>query len=107
MPVNRVAAKVVTSTDKPTLQGFVVEHTVPGASVYSDEASAYEGIPFDAIKQAVDIDVGRFNKLAPDKRLGRNFLTRTEWFICRDLPRRSRYRTPRASGKNGPDYPRS
>ena len=29
---------------------------------------------FDAIKQAVDIDVGRFNKLAPDKRLGRNFL---------------------------------
>ena len=32
---NRVVAKVVTSTDKPTLQGFVVEHTAPGATVYS------------------------------------------------------------------------
>ena len=30
---------------------------------------------FDAIKQAVDIDVERFNKLAPDKRFGRNFLS--------------------------------
>ena len=36
----RVAAKVVESTNKPTLQGFVVEHTAPGATVYSDEASA-------------------------------------------------------------------
>ena len=44
---NRVVAKVVTSTDKPILQGFVVEHTAPGATVYSDEASAYEGIPFE------------------------------------------------------------
>ena len=33
---NRVAATVVESTDKPTLQGFVVEHTAPGATV-SDE----------------------------------------------------------------------
>ena len=30
---------------------------------------------FDAIKQAVDIDVERFNKLAPDKRLNRNFVS--------------------------------
>lgn len=45
---NRVAAKVVESTDKPTLQGFVVEHTAPGATVYTDEASAYEGIPLTA-----------------------------------------------------------
>ena len=44
---NRVAVKVVESTDKPTLQGFVVEHTAPGATVYSDEASAYEGLPFE------------------------------------------------------------
>ena len=28
------------------LQGFVVEHTAPGATVYTDEASAYEGLPF-------------------------------------------------------------
>ena len=52
---NRVAAKVVTSTDKPTLQGFVVDHTAPGATVYSDEASAYEGMPFEheSVKHSV------------------------------------------------------
>ena len=52
---NRGAAKVVTTTDKPTLQGFVVEHTGPGATVYSDEASAYEGIPFEheSVKHSV------------------------------------------------------
>ena len=41
----QVRAKRVESTDRPTLQGFVVEHTVPGATVYTDEASAYEGVP--------------------------------------------------------------
>ena len=35
---NRVSARVVEATDKPTLQGFVVEHTVPEAKVYTDEA---------------------------------------------------------------------
>ena len=39
-----VRAKVVEATDKETLQGFVVEHTAPGATVYTDEASAYEGL---------------------------------------------------------------
>ena len=41
----QVRAKRVESTDKPTLQGFVIEHTAPGATVYTDEASAYEGVP--------------------------------------------------------------
>ena len=54
---NRVTAKVVESksTDKPTLQGFVVKHTAPGAPVYSDEASACEGLPMphDAVKYSV------------------------------------------------------
>ena len=43
---NHVVAHVVESTDRPTLQGFVVEHTAPGATVYTDDASAYEGLPF-------------------------------------------------------------
>ena len=42
----RVAARVVRGTDKTTLQGFVAEHTAPGATVYTDEAGAYEGMPF-------------------------------------------------------------
>ena len=43
----QVRAKVVENTDKPTLQGFVVEHTAPGATVYTDDASVYDGLPFD------------------------------------------------------------
>lgn len=51
----QVRAKVVRNTDKPTLQGFVVEHTAPGATVYTDEAAAYEGLPFEheSVKHSV------------------------------------------------------
>ena len=51
----QVAARVVTDTTKPTLQGFVIEHTAPGAMVYTDEAAAYEGMPFahEAVKHSV------------------------------------------------------
>ena len=44
---NRVVARSVPATDKPTLQGFVAEHAAPGAKVFTDDASAYEGLPFD------------------------------------------------------------
>ena len=40
----RVAARVVEHTDRQTLQGFVVEHIADGATVYTDEASAYDGL---------------------------------------------------------------
>jgi len=43
----QVRAQVVESTDRDTLQGFVIEHTAPGATVYTDEAKAYEGLPFE------------------------------------------------------------
>lgn len=42
---NQVSALVVHSTDAPTLQGFVREHAAPGATVYTDEAAAYKGMP--------------------------------------------------------------
>ena len=41
----RVNTEVVESTDKPTLQNFVVRHTARSTTVYTDEASAYVGIP--------------------------------------------------------------
>ena len=41
----QVRAKVTERLDAPALQGFVVEHTAPDATVYTDEASAYEGLP--------------------------------------------------------------
>ena len=42
---NQVRAKVAASVTAPALQGFVVEHTTPDATVYSDDASAYESLP--------------------------------------------------------------
>ena len=44
---NQVRAVVVGDTDKSTLQGFVSAHVAPGATIYTDEAKAYRGIPFD------------------------------------------------------------
>ena len=43
---NEIRAEVVEGTDAPTLQGFVAEHAAPGATVYTDDASAYKGMPF-------------------------------------------------------------
>ena len=42
-----VAARVVPDTKADTLQGFVAEHATPDATIYTDEASAYESLPFD------------------------------------------------------------
>lgn len=41
----RISTEVVESTDKDTLQGFVMRHTTGDATVYTDEATAYQGIP--------------------------------------------------------------
>ena len=41
---NQVAARVVDSTDKATLQGFVHEHAQTGAKVYTDDTSAYRSL---------------------------------------------------------------
>ena len=42
---NEVRAEVVRRTDGATLQGFVREHTESGATVYTDDAAAYRGMP--------------------------------------------------------------
>ena len=44
---NEVRAEVVGGTDAKTLQGFVANHAAPGATVYTDEAKAYKGMPFN------------------------------------------------------------
>ena len=44
---NQVSATVVSGTDSETLQGFVAEHAAAGATVYTDDAAAYKGIPYD------------------------------------------------------------
>ena len=42
---NRVSAAVIKNTDQPTLQGFVAKNVEPGAKVYTDEHSGYDGLP--------------------------------------------------------------
>ena len=42
---NEVRAEVVDFVDGETLKGFVREHVEPGATVYTDEARAYKGMP--------------------------------------------------------------
>ena len=55
---NRVSAKVVEATDAKTLQGFVADRVAPGATVYTDEAAAYKGMPFD--HQSVSHSTGEY-----------------------------------------------
>ena len=44
---NKIKAAVVKMTDTKTLQGFVVATAIAGATVYTDDAAAYKGMPFD------------------------------------------------------------
>ena len=57
---NRVAAKVVQNTDKPTLQGFVSDHAKPGSTVYTDEHRAYFGLHGDYRHVAVQHKIKQF-----------------------------------------------
>ena len=41
----KVTAKVVADTGRAALPPFVVEHTAPGATAYTDEHGAYRGLP--------------------------------------------------------------
>ena len=55
---NKIKAKVVENTDAKTLQEFVGESAASGATVYTDDASAYKGIPFD--HESVRHSVGEY-----------------------------------------------
>ena len=57
---NEVRAEVVRRVDGETLQGFVREHTEPGATVYTDEAAAYKGLARDYRHEAVNHTVNQY-----------------------------------------------
>ena len=57
----RVRAMPVEFTNKDTLQGFVADTVAMGTTVYTDEASAYEGM-VDVDHQAVRHSVGEYVK---------------------------------------------
>ena len=44
---NKIKAAVVKATDTKTLQGFVIATALAGATVYTDDAKAYKGMPFN------------------------------------------------------------
>lgn len=51
---NRVSAKVVRTTTRRELQAFLAERVRPEAMVYTDEATAYQGLPnHQAVKHSV------------------------------------------------------
>ena len=56
---NRVSAQVVEATDSETLQGFVYQHTLEGATVYTDDAHAYRGM-VDFKHESVKHSVGEY-----------------------------------------------
>lgn len=56
-PTGRVKAMVVEATDGPTLRGFVARNAADGATVYTDEAGAYNGLPN---REAVRHSVGEY-----------------------------------------------
>ena len=55
---NTVSARVVRGTNAKTLQGFVFSHAAPSATVYTDDAAAYKGMPFE--HEAVKHSVGEY-----------------------------------------------
>ena len=55
---NKVRAKVVEATDAETLQEFVIDVAETGATIYTDDASAYKGVPYD--HETVKHSVGEF-----------------------------------------------
>ena len=51
---NAVSATVVSRTDAPTLQGFVLGQVAPDAKVYTDDATAYHGLDnHESVKHSV------------------------------------------------------
>ena len=57
---NLVNAHVVHKTDAETLQSFVADNSDPSATVYTDDASAYDTLPFE--HESVKHSVGEYVK---------------------------------------------
>ena len=85
---NQVSVEVVQGTDKPTLQGFVVGHVEPGATVFTDEHSSYTGMPFD--HHVVKHSTGEYVKRNGARQRHRELLgypqTRSQGRLSQDQP---------------------
>ena len=57
---NAVSAAVVEHTDAATLQGFIADRVTNDATIYTDDATAYKGMPYD--HESVRHSVGEYVK---------------------------------------------
>ena len=80
----QVRAKVVDGTDRETLYGFIRGRVNDGAKVYTDEASAYQGMPFD--HEAIKHSVGKYVRDMAHTTASRVVLVDAQARIHRDLP---------------------
>ena len=55
-----VSAKVIDNADLPTLRRFVFDKVSPGATVYTDQATAYESLRFGFHHEAVNHSAGEY-----------------------------------------------
>ena len=81
---NRVSAGTVDDTGKGPLQGFVVERVANGATVYTDEASAYEGLPFE--HESVTHSAGEYVRGMAHTNGMESFLVDAQAWLSRDVP---------------------
>jgi len=63
--ISWISAAVVERTDRQTLRNFVEDRVIDGATVYIDEHSAYQGMPFHE-HESVSHRPGRHNAREPD-----------------------------------------
>ena len=57
---NRISARSTAKTDITTLSRFVAERTEPGADIFTDESSAYNGLNASYDHQAVNHSAGEY-----------------------------------------------
>ena len=85
---NKIKAAVVKATDAKTLQGFVIATALAGATVYTDDAAAYAGMPFDheSVRHSVGEYVEGWPTLTESNHFGRCSSVRTRASTTRLAP---------------------
>ena len=86
---NKIKAAVVKATDAKTLQGFVIATAIVGATVFTDDAAAYKGMPFD--HESVRHSVGEYvDGMGPPYQWHRELLEHAEKGAQGHLPQDQR-----------------
>ena len=85
-PTNQMRVQVVESADGPTLQGFVRERLVPGATLHSDEHAGYRGRRRDYQHLPVHHSVGDYVLFEAHTNGMESGMVAAEAWVHRDVP---------------------